>query len=207
MTIFDEVAEKWDKDPIRQERAAKVAADMRRGVPLARAWRAMEFGCGTAQLSFYLHRELGHITLVDTSAGMLEVVKRKIAAAGSANMTPLLADLTKGKLPDGRFDLIYTMMALHHIPSPERVMAIFRNLLRKGGYLCIAELEKGETSFHGEDFEGHDGFTRRELEEMVVREGFEKVKIDTCFAMQRCDGKGNLQEFNVLLLICRRGEG
>lgn len=206
MTIFDEVAEKWEKDPVRLERAARVAETIREKVPLDVHWEAMEFGCGTGQLSFFLREKLGHITLVDTSEGMLEVVRKKIAAAGAVNLTPLALDLTKGELPEKDFDLIYTLLALHHIPAPERLVPVFKNLLKKGGYLFIAELEKGETSFHGEDFPGHDGFTRKELTEMVSREGFENVGIDECFVIRR-DLDGKIEEFNVLLLICRKSPG
>ena len=41
---------------------------------------ALDYGCGTGLLSFPLKDELGHITLNDNSAGMLEVVQEKILA-------------------------------------------------------------------------------------------------------------------------------
>lgn len=206
MSLFDEVAQQWDRDPVRRQRALQVADSMRKGIPLDGTWRALEFGCGTAQLSFCLRHELAEITLVDTSEGMLDVARDKIAAAGVTHMRPLLADLTAGELPGGRFELIYSMMALHHLPAPEGIIPVFWDLLNEGGYggyLCIAELEKGEVSFHGEDFPGHDGFAREELAGMVVREGFDSPRIDDCFVIRR-DSAGQIEEFNVLLLICRK---
>ncbi|MBN1142063.1 MAG: class I SAM-dependent methyltransferase [Deltaproteobacteria bacterium] len=204
--IFDEFAEDWDQDPAKVERARQVALSIRERIPLDRNWEAMEFGCGTAHLSFFLRSELGHITLVDNSAGMLAVVKRKIAAAGAENMIPWLADLTTGKVPERRFDLIYTLMVLHHLPDPGAILPVFGSLLREGGWLCVAELEKGAVSFHSEDFEGHDGFSRPELLELVSKAGFEALRIDDCCRIRR-ERRGRIEEFNILLLTGRKAIG
>jgi ubiquinone/menaquinone biosynthesis C-methylase UbiE len=203
MILFDEVAEKWEKDPVRLDRSQKVADLIRRRVPLRSDWQALEFGCGTAQLSFFLRGELQHITLVDTSEGMLRVVRRKIAAAEAVNLTPLLADLTREQIPAGPFDLIYTMMVLHHLPAPEAIFPVFRTLLKPGGYLVVAELEKGQLSFHGEDFEGHDGFTRAELTAMAVQAGLAVERVEDCFGIRR-ETDGVVGDFNVVAMTCRR---
>ena len=204
MSLFDEVAQQWDRDPVRRQRALQVADSMRKGIPQDGTWRALEFGCGTAQLSFCLRHELAEITLVDTSEGMLDVARDKIAAAGVTHMRPLLADLTAGELPGGRFELIYSMMALHHLPAPEGISRFLGTCsTREGGTCASPNCEKGEVSFHGEDFPSHDGFAREELAGMVVREGFDSPLIDDCFVIRR-DAAGQIEEFNVLLLICRK---
>jgi ubiquinone/menaquinone biosynthesis C-methylase UbiE len=77
---FDDKARTWDSDPIKRERALAVAAAIRQRVPLARDWRALEYGCGTGLLSFALHAELGQMTLADSSSGMLAVLAEKITA-------------------------------------------------------------------------------------------------------------------------------
>lgn len=201
---FDEIAENWDDDPQKVERASAVARDIRRHVPLDAGMKALEFGCGTGLLSFALKDDLGHITLVDNSRGMVDVLKRKIASSGVKNMTPLLLDLTSGKNPGGEtFDFIFTMMALHHIPRPENAMAALSGLLKERGWLAVAELEKGGTSFHGPDFEGHDGFSRGELSEMAAAGGFDVVRFSDCFVIRRDIG-GTIENFNVFLLIGRK---
>jgi ubiquinone/menaquinone biosynthesis C-methylase UbiE len=86
---------------------------------------ALDYGSGSGLLSFPLKDELGHITLKDTSAGMLAVAEEKIAAQGVANMSTRQTDLTAEPLPDERYDLIYSSMTLHHIPDTDAILKTF----------------------------------------------------------------------------------
>ena len=82
MADFDSKAKDWDAVPGRAERANAVAAAIREQVSLSKTMTALEYGCGTGLLSFALQAELGPITLADSSTGMLEVLREKIARAG-----------------------------------------------------------------------------------------------------------------------------
>ena len=93
MTNFDERARDWDSDPNKVERARTVAEAIRRAIPLSNEMKALEYGCGTGLLSFALQSDLGQITLADTSQGMLDVLREKIANAGVTNMHPIRLDL------------------------------------------------------------------------------------------------------------------
>ena len=55
-------------------------------------------------------------------------------------------------------------MTLHHIPDVARLLAEFRNVLKPGGRLCIADLDSDGGRFH-EDSTGvfHPGFDRAVL--------------------------------------------
>ena len=86
---FDTRALTWDDDPMKTARAEAVAAGIRAGIPLTPGTKGLEFGCGTGLLSFALRDALGEITLADTSAGMLSVLREKIAANGIAHMRPV----------------------------------------------------------------------------------------------------------------------
>src|SRR5512140_1752279 len=112
MTDFDAKAKGWDEVPGRRERANAVAAAIREQVRLSIKMSALEYGCGTGLLSFALQPYLGKIILADSSAGMLEVVKEKIAASGVKNMSPLLLDLSRDPLSAQRFHFIYSLMTL-----------------------------------------------------------------------------------------------
>src|ERR1043165_5020929 len=115
MTNFDERAKDWDSDPKKVERARAVAETIRKTIRLSTSMNALEYGCGTGLLSFALQSTLGSITLADTSQGMLDGLREKIASAGVTNMRPLRLDLTIDPLPDERYDLTYSLMTLHHI--------------------------------------------------------------------------------------------
>ncbi len=180
---FDEKARQWDLNPMRHERARAVADAIRRRIPLHRRMTALEYGCGTGLLSFELCNDLGNITLADRSTGMLEVLGEKIAAAQVTHLTPVQLDLLTDPLPTQRFDVIYSLMTLHHILDTRRILSCFHQLLLPGGYLCIADLDREDGSFHKEPFEGHFGFDRQALGELTMAVGFEVLGFETVYEM------------------------
>jgi ubiquinone/menaquinone biosynthesis C-methylase UbiE len=185
MTDFDASAKTWDENPIRAERANAVADVLRQELKLTGKMSALEYGCGTGLLSFALQPFLGPITLADSSTGMLEVLREKISLRGVRNMTPLRLDLSTDPLPAGRFDLIYTLMTLHHIPDTLDTLRKFHALLKPAGFLCIADLDKEDGSFHSHDFTGHHGFDRQDLKAMLLQTGFAGVRFTTPFVMDK----------------------
>ena len=198
---FDSRAKEWDNDPGRAARANAVAEAIRAALPLNPAIAALEYGCGTGLLSFALQPFLGPITLADSSLGMLSVLAAKIVAVGVANMTPLRLDLCSDPLPAARFDLIYTLMTLHHIQDTAIILSSFHALLNPGGHLCIADLDKEDGSFHSHqpDFDGHNGFDRQALSKLLARYGFTNVHFSTCFKMVR-----NEQYYPLFLAVAQR---
>ena len=185
MVDFDSKAKDWDELPGRVERAKAVATAIREQVSLSRMMTALEYGCGTGLLSFALQAELGPIMLADSSSGMLEVLKGKIAHAGITNMTPLRLDLSVDPLPVERFNLVYTLMTLHHIPDTAGILGCIHSLLNPGGVFCIADLDKEDGSFHAFDagFDGHNGFDRAELDLYLERTGFIHIRFGTCYTV------------------------
>jgi ubiquinone/menaquinone biosynthesis C-methylase UbiE len=185
MNTFDARARDWDSDPAKVERAKAVAAVMQKEVLLSRQTTALEYGCGTGLLSFFLQPYLGPITLADSSEGMLSVLAGKIAAAGVKNMALLHLDLATDPLPAGRFDLVYSLMVLHHIPDTAQILQCFHALLNPGGRLCIADLDKEDGSFHTDPFNGHKGFDRHQLRRMLKQGGFSKIRFTDCYEQMK----------------------
>ncbi|MBN1439993.1 MAG: class I SAM-dependent methyltransferase [Anaerolineales bacterium] len=206
MTEFDRKAKDWDQSPVKTERAQAVAGAVARRVPLSRGMRALEYGCGTGLLSFALRRRLGRITLADSSEGMLAVLSEKIAGAGIRNMFPLRLDLTTDPPPPERYGLIYSLMALHHIPDTAGILRAFFSLLEENGFACIADLDSEDGSFHGGGFDGHRGFDRGELQALAVRAGFRKVAFDTVFRMRKQTERG-VREFPLFLMTAEKPGG
>ncbi len=205
MNEFDRKAEEWDADPVRIERAQAVAEGIRGAVPLDPSMAALEYGCGTGLLSFALQPYLRHMTLADSSLGMLAVLERKIAAGGIHNMTPLRWDLLSDPLPRERFQLIYTLLTLHHIAETEKVLRTFYALLDSPGYLCVADLDTEDGGFHGEGFRGHLGFDRDALGAQARQAGFRTVQFTTPFQMVK-DVQGASRSFSMFLLVARKDD-
>mgnify|MGYP001319075865 CR=1 FL=1 len=199
---FDSKARQWDENPVFQERGQKIAQAIRRSIPLSSAMTALDYGSGTGLLSFPLQDALGAIVLADSSPGMLEVVAEKIAAQGVTNMKPMKLDLLADPMPAQRFDLIATSMTLHHVPDTDHILAIFHELLQPGGYLCIADLDKEDGSFHGIEIDVHHGFDRGELEARVRNAGFTDIGFQTVFSITK-EHETGARDYPVFLMTAR----
>lgn len=186
MTSFDERAATWDDDPAKVERARVVAAAIRSTLSLQRSERLLEHGAGTGLLSEALQDDVGSITMADTSAGMRQVMQDKV----DSGLIPgaRVWDLDLGgldPLPDERFDLVATMLALHHVDDIDRTLQSFARLLEPGGHLCIVELDREDGTFHGEGFDGHHGFARDDLGARLRSAGFTDVAFQDCHFVEK----------------------
>ncbi|MFP4164284.1 MAG: class I SAM-dependent methyltransferase [Chitinispirillaceae bacterium] len=200
MNEFDRKAREWDKDSRRETMALAVAEGIRKRVPLSKQMISFEYGCGTGNLSFALKPYLGHIVLADSSEGMLEVTQEKIAGRGLKSMEVMKIDLTTDRPPAAKFDLIYSQMTLHHVEDVPQILKVFAGMLNKPGYLCIADLDKEDGGFHGENFSGHKGFCRSELTRMAQAAGFRDTEISTALQIPRQREDGSTREYSMFLL-------
>lgn len=199
MHSFDDRAATWDDDPAKRERAQVVADCIRSAVPLTPTTRVLEYGAGTGLVTQALQSSVGPVTLADTSAGMRKVMEDKVAAGAITDARIWDTDLAVDDPPDERFDLIVTVMTLHHIPDLEPVLARFHSLLADGGHLCAVDLEAEDGSFHGEGFHGHHGFDTEALTAMLTAAGFGDVDVTPCHAVVRGEGT-----FPLFLATARR---
>lgn len=202
-THFDQKAKDWDKDLEKTERAKLIAAKMVKVIQPNKQLNALEFGCGTGLLSFELKEYFKEITLVDYSEGMINVLKEKIKHKKIKNFKPLLIDLIKNPSKIDKTDVIFTLMTLHHIENIEEISTIFYSLLNSNGYLCIADLVEEDGSFHPKEqnFDGHFGFNRINLEIMLEKCGFEIVYYSTPYTIEK---KATLKKYPIFLLIARK---
>lgn len=203
---FDKLAKEWDDDPEKLERAKVTAELIRAAANVTKDTRAFEYGCGTGQVSFCLLPYVKEITLADDSKGMLEVLEGKIKRAKVENMKTLFIDLSKDPLPKESFDLVYISMTLHHIKDANCVLRALNELLKDGGSLCIADFDKDDGSFHAahEGFEGHNGFDRKVLAEMLDLAGFVGTQFKECFEIIK-EVEGKERAYPVFFAVCRKG--
>ena len=200
---FDERARTWDLDPDKIDRALAVAKGIRNQVPLSPRMRALEYGCGTGLLGFALQPYLGDVTLADSSPGMLAVLGEKIAAAGATNMRPMKLDLVTDPLPAAQYDLVCSLLTFHHVMDIDRLLRDLYALTASPGYLCVADLDAEDGSFHGPGFTGHKGFDREDLGRKAELAGFRNAAFTTVFRMTKGGGPGQT-EFPVFLMVARK---
>lgn len=202
---FDKDAKDWDKDPKKVERAKIFAKEINDFIKPNGVMKAMEFGCGTGLLSYELKEAFHSITLVDNSQGMIEVLQEKIENDGIKNFIPVYSDLLEEDLNQNGFDVIYTLMTLHHIVDLDKILQIFNSMLKSNGYFCIADLVKEDGSFHSDSstFNGHNGFDKDELSAILLKNGFELKFYKICTESEReIDSK--IKKYPLFLMIVRK---
>jgi 2-polyprenyl-3-methyl-5-hydroxy-6-metoxy-1,4-benzoquinol methylase len=200
---FDSRARTWDSDLAKVERARRVAEAIAGDVPALPRRSVLDYGAGTGLLGFELLPRVARVTFADVSRGMLEVVEEKIARARAGNAAAVLLDLTRDPLPAVRFDLVCTLMTLHHVPDVAAILGAFHALLAPGGVVCISDLDAEDGSFHGPGFSGHRGFHRGDLAAKIREAGFGPVRFSTPCEVRK-DVGGESRIFPVFLAVAER---
>jgi ubiquinone/menaquinone biosynthesis C-methylase UbiE len=202
-TDFDARARTWDEDASKGERAQRLAEAIAFRVPSLAGKTVLEYGAGTGLLGLALQPLVAEVTLADSSREMLAVAREKIASRGIRNARTLHLDLAAGPAPDLRFDLVCTLMTLHHILDTDGILGAFHRLLARDGILCIADLDQEDGSFHGPGFTGHNGFERADLRVRMERSGFRNVRFATVHEVRKETTAGT-RVFPVFLAIAEK---
>jgi ubiquinone/menaquinone biosynthesis C-methylase UbiE len=183
---FDKVAASWDEKPERRLLAAAVAAGIAKTITLHSDMHALEYGCGTGLVGLQLAGKIGRVSAVDTSVGMLAELRKKSRSLGLGNVTPLLISPDYCSLPAATYDLVFTSMVLHHIEETEVLFRHFHQVLKPGGFLALADLEREDGSFH-EDPTGiaHHGFNPQALLLLLKGLGFTGLQAKTIHTVRK----------------------
>ena len=198
---FDSEAVTWDENHDRIRRADEIVGAILKRIVLSTDMDIMDFGCGTGLLSMRLLPFVRTVVGVDSSAGMLEVFKKKIAAEGLNGITGRLINIDMGDMLTGRYDMIVSGMTLHHVKDIRPLFNQFYSIISPGGYCCIADLDPDEGRFHA-DRTGvfHSGFDRNALWNIFSETGFEDIIATTATEINKPDRNGVMKRFTVFLM-------
>ncbi|MFT4217138.1 MAG: class I SAM-dependent methyltransferase [Micropruina sp.] len=203
MTDFDELAEGWDADPRRTERARRAADAIAGAVPLRDSMRVLEYGAGTGLLGIALAGRVGELVMLDSSAGMIDVARTRIAESGLSNTTAEVGDLTEHPWQGEPFDLVVSLMALHHVPNVCLLLRRLSEATRPGGWIAVLDLEPEGGEYHDPDFEGHHGFSRGTLRRAFAAAGYAHVTVRNALTTDR-EVDGIQRSFGVFLATAQR---
>ena len=205
MNHFDDEALTWDDNHERLKMTRVISEEIIKNINLSKQWSALDYGCGTGSLSFFLHHFLDQITLADESTGMLNVLQTKIIDSGIKNMHPLKLNLMEDDYKQ-HHNIIYTSMALHHIIDTDKIINKFYSLINLDGYLCIADLVKEDGSFHShiKNYDGHSGFDEDKLMNILKEKGFTDVKTKICYVMEKEIQEGFVKKYPIFLMTGKK---
>jgi ubiquinone/menaquinone biosynthesis C-methylase UbiE len=202
---FDQEAAAWDENPGRVKTAKDIAASIISNVSLTPDMDALEFGCGTGLVSLQLQPLVRSITGVDSSNGMLEVFRSKIARLKLTNVNTVFLNPERGDSLTGTYQLVVSSMTLHHLPDFRPLLGQLYAVTAPGGHLCIADLDAEEGRFHDNNTGVfHFGFDRESLRTEVEAAGFVNTAFVTAAEISKPSPTGEMRNFTVFLLTARK---
>jgi cyclopropane fatty-acyl-phospholipid synthase-like methyltransferase len=187
-THFDAAARDWDQRPMSMQ-LASVAEHLLAQVPFFADHQVLDFGAGTGLLSTAIAPKVTHVTALDTSAQMLQVLNEK----GFANITTRQQDIFAG-LPQ-RYHTVVSCMALHHVADTAALLHAFAGALHSGGRIALVDLYGEDGSFHGDKETNaakgvqHFGFAPEALQAQAEQAGFADIAFSHIQDMQHRNGR------------------
>lgn len=109
------------------------------------ATRLLDIGCGAGNYALRLLQEIPglDVDLVDLSQPMLDRAVERVGAATTGAVRAIQADIRDLALEAGRYDVVVTAAALHHLRAEAEWEAVFhdvRQSLRPGGSFWLSDL-------------------------------------------------------------------
>lgn len=98
----------------------------------------LDVGCGTGLMSAKLARSGRRVAAVDLSAAMVARARRRYVLAADF----IEADAEDLPFDDDAFDAVVNLISFHHYPDPQRAVAEFRRVLRRGGRLVLIAFDR-----------------------------------------------------------------
>jgi 2-polyprenyl-3-methyl-5-hydroxy-6-metoxy-1,4-benzoquinol methylase len=142
--FWDKIADKYSREPIRDEEAYNQKLEMTREY-FTRKCRVFEFGCGTGSTALVHAPYVAQIDATDLSSEMIAIAKAKAAEAEIENLSFTQADIADIMSRDGAYDVVLGLSILHLLRDHKAVLGKVRELLKPGGVFvsstaCLAEM-------------------------------------------------------------------
>lgn len=198
---FDEVAKVWNtKD--RKNRTFTIYEKMFKylGENL-KDKTALEIGSGDGLLATLLSKDLKRIDCIDTSLKMREESINRINEMKIENIS--INDEIFLENSNEKYDIIYSLTAFHHIVDIDAELKLLKEHLKENGKIIIMDLDTVSPDFHKDfpNFDGHDGFSREEMENYFKRASFIPKNYEIVW-----DGRSKEIDFKIFLMegICEK---
>ena len=198
---FNTIASEWDSDASRVLMAQKIARAMLAALSPTGQEQALEFGAGTGLVTLLIAPKLAHVTALDSSPGMLDVLRQKCERKQLAHVETIEGTVPD-QLPDAQYDLIYSSMTMHHVEDVPALLKALSEHVKPGGRVALADLDVEDGGFHREATGvAHQGFERETFGDWLADAGFADVQFSTAFTARRESGDGTTREYPIFLAV------
>ncbi len=202
---FKNKAKNWDETPWKQNLAQDAYNAISSKINISSNTRLIDLGGGTGLLTLKFKDDVSKITIVDTSKGMLDVLRQKIKARKISNVEILNGILSPGVLPKNSSELIISMMTLHHIEDLHTIFKCFYEILVLGGSIALVDLAKEDGDFHADDADYvYDGFEKEDLKLPLEKAGFKNIGIAEISTVTKESTSGLIKEYPILLVTASK---
>lgn len=171
---FKNKSKSWDMNSKRVQNAKSIAELIVNNIELKPEMEVMDLGAGTGLLSYFVAPYVSKIVAVDNSPSMLEEFMSK-SSEFDAKTEVIEADIATQDI-QREFDGIISSMTIHHIKDIQALFSKLYDMLNKGGFIALADLDSEDGTFHSDDTGvHHHGFDRNELAAMAAKAGFKEI--------------------------------
>jgi ubiquinone/menaquinone biosynthesis C-methylase UbiE len=154
----------------------------------------LEAGCGVGAQTVTLAQRSpqARFVSIDVEADSVAAARRRVEAAGLANVELRQADIFSLPFDAGSFDHVFVCFVLEHLSQPVDALTVLRGLLKPGGTITVIEGDHGSTYFHPDSAAAHDAIEcqvalqraaggdsniGRQVYPLLVEAGFDAVRV------------------------------
>lgn len=101
--------------------------------------KVLDIGAGTGRLSLEFAKRGAHVTALDISEAMLEVLKRKDA---TKKIVTVVADAEDLPFDTGLFDIVVSAFLIVHLKNPERFFDEVYRVLKDDGIFVVTNINQ-----------------------------------------------------------------
>jgi len=138
-------AKNYDSQQRRIDNVNNVANAIKKSISLQKDMHILDFGSGTGLLLERIAPYVGKITAVDKSPSMNAKLRAKMPNI-ECKVELLELDLTKDNI-NTKFDGIISSLTIHHIKDIKALFTKFYSMLKDGGFIALADLDKEDGTF------------------------------------------------------------
>jgi ubiquinone/menaquinone biosynthesis C-methylase UbiE len=184
-TYFDIVSDQWDT--IRQTFFSdSIREKMCESAQVKAGSTAVDVGAGTGFVTQELLNRRLRVIAVDQSQEMLDVLEHKFGSSGA--ITCIQADAYTLPLEGESVDYVMANMFLHHVENPDQAIFEMTRILKPGGKLVIADLDRHDYEFlRKEQYDVWLGFERSDIRKWFTEANLSNINIEDLNEQCCCD--------------------